>query len=121
MLESDETVLLDAHASLKLGLLRQQGFGRVFLTNRRIVWLHGAPRLLLRAFFWLHSIVQIPLESTLSVQRFGDGLRLRSSDENYSLLIARRYWSLFNPFAASDCGETAEEWRRSIAAVVAAP
>lgn len=92
LLDKDEHVLLDAQvAHLRIGLLRAQGTGRAFLTERRIIWLHGAPPFLLRLFFWLRRLVQIQLDSIERVQRWKHALIVRASGEEYVLQLGQGY------------------------------
>ena len=120
LLEPNERILLEANAVLKLGLFRQQGIGRVFLTSSRVLWLHMAPRALLSLLFWLHRLVEIRIDR---VQRFhagGEVLYLSTLDERYELRIAERYWDLFNPFAVSEHTSTAKEWGKQLQEITTA-
>ena len=115
-LERDEQVLLEAHASLKLGLLRKQGAGKAFLTNSRLLWLHGAPSALLILMPWLRRRVELPLEGLLqtNVQFSGEVLNVTTDTERYEFRLSPGYWSLFNPLAGSAHGQTARQWEQRI-------
>ena len=120
LLEPSERVLLEANAILKLGLFREQGVGRAFLTNRRLLWLHMAPRPLLFFLFWLHRLVEIRIDRIQSFHAGGEVLNLSTLDERYEFRIAGRYWALFNPFAVSEHTSAAKEWGKTLQEVTTA-
>lgn len=118
LLEPGESILLEANAALMLGMLRQQGVGRAFLTNRRLVWLHMAPRLLLFFCPWLHRTVEIRIDRVRSIVA-EKVLSVSTNDERYLFRLAERYWALFNPFAASEQARACEDWGRKLRELVA--
>ena len=118
LLEPGEGVLLEANAILKLGLglWRLQGVGRAFLTNRRLIWLHMAPRPLLSLLFWYNRRIEIRIDQIqrFHVQFLGEVLIVSTVEEHYEFRIAERYWALINPFAVSKHRSAANEWGKRL-------
>lgn len=124
LLQPGEEILLEAKvAYLKLGRFRQQGIGRAFLTQRRIIWLHGAPRLLLRMFFRLHRVVGLHLEDVRRIRMYKSGgvLFVESHEEHYELRVGQGYPPLLLFFfyqSPRDGQRTTEEWYDAMSQLV---
>lgn len=118
LLGSGENILLDARvAYLKIGALRRQGIGRAFLTQRRVIWLHAAPAFLLRLLFWLHSVVEIQLDSIEHIQRWKHTLVIRASGEAYVFQLGQGYPPLVLFFfyqVPREAELTTDQWYQAI-------
>jgi len=79
-----------------------------------------APRPFLFLAFWLHRRVEVRLARIRGFYSGGEVLDVSTDDERYELRLAKRYWALFNPFAASEHARTAKEWQEKLTELEAA-
>ena len=113
LLEDDETILLEAEATCKLGLLSEFGAGCAYLTEHRLLWLRRDAPLIGPLLFWIPNLVEIQRSEIDTVRKVSDFSRawldMTTKGKNYKLRLGRGPYPMLR-----DNPDTTEEWFQAI-------
>lgn len=114
MLTSDERIIRSDESSGWKAPVTVLGAGRLYLTNRRIIWLRRGWTVVRKLVFWIPDEIAIPLESIRHVRVAKQlprrrWLRLRADNDEYAFMIGQGPYPMLR-----DQDRLAQEWLRDI-------
>jgi hypothetical protein len=110
-LDANESIVLQAEATCKVGRFREFGSGRAYVTDRRILWIRRRTPLIGRLLPWIPDLVEIRREMIDRVNIERDltraWLRIEVGGRIYLLRLG------VGPYPAlRDNPETTERWHK---------
>lgn len=110
MLSSEERIIRSDESSGWKAPLMVLGGGRLYLTNRRIIWLRRGWAAVRRIVFWIPDEIAMPLHSVRDVRVTKQSpmrrwLRLRADSQEYAFMIGKGPYPLLR-----DQAFVAESW-----------